>query len=670
MKNILFFFILIVCLTKNIVSQESKVVLFTGNNYENNIQSTKIQNFHKSLSKNYIIRITSKDFMNFIWVTNKNGLVYFNQDNLHEYSFTGEGNSYSIIIEFKVSADSSILYYNEIEIHSSTTINISKVNSNKTIVYKLKRRDGSNLQIDNCYLLFNHLKSKNGLEIIHMYYPTSINQFVIKYNEFPNNGKIIPEWVILGKQDNNQNDFYWFEGKLENNFNDTLFQNDPTTLEHSNFSYYISENQIPANPTPKVIFLPTPHFFQNDTEYNYPFELSIYYQADSSNNLLASQFYNNINLGRNNFDDIYTSPLHIKGGKVFGQIRYGSDLEFTISDTTNTVFGLTPTFWFGKFNNKNDTISLTGAWGAKAQPFGEYNQLFLSQTNDAVPQYPLNLVISDVKSGSIVIDKGLKLPEYNGKVYIDLGYPRDSLDFNVLPGNYNVTVTNSNGFLTGNIPSTVTSKSIFNLESLDKNPPSLNSFQILSTNVISHSLNSNNINKVRFMADDEHEIVQTKLYYKKTMSKDWQPLLLNHNGTYEIAFLPLMETGNYDLKLYLLDEYGNSMEMIQSSAFLYDNVTSVNFDEFPHDFKYQLAVAYPNPFNPTTTIKYTIGDNGFVKIQVFNMLGEKVKTIVSEFKFSGNYSAKFEGNNLPSGVYIYRMEVNNKVLSKKMVLLR
>jgi hypothetical protein len=83
-----------------------------------------------------------------------------------------------------------------------------------------------------------------------------------------------------------------------------------------------------------------------------------------------------------------------------------------------------------------------------------------------------------------------------------------------------------------------------------------------------------------------------------------------------------------------------------------------------------LAQNYPNPFNPTTTINYTLPQKSLVRIEVFNVLGEGVTTLVNKVEQAGTHSAKFDGSALPSGVYLYRIIAGNYVLTKKMLLLK
>ena len=87
-----------------------------------------------------------------------------------------------------------------------------------------------------------------------------------------------------------------------------------------------------------------------------------------------------------------------------------------------------------------------------------------------------------------------------------------------------------------------------------------------------------------------------------------------------------------------------------------------------HNFK--LEQNYPNPFNPSTTIKYQLPQRSNVILKVFNTLGEEVAELVNELKNAGSYSIEFNANNLPSGVYFYRMESNNFTSTKKLILLR
>jgi len=114
---------------------------------------------------------------------------------------------------------------------------------------------------------------------------------------------------------------------------------------------------------------------------------------------------------------------------------------------------------------------------------------------------------------------------------------------------------------------------------------------------------------------------------------------------------------------------------------VYYRLKQIDFDG-TYEFSFVIAVNsasvttmdleqnYPNPFNPNTNIKYQIGNEGFVSLEVFNSLGEVVATLISEFKQAGTYQISFNGTNLSSGVYVYILKSGNFIQSKKMILLK
>ncbi len=85
---------------------------------------------------------------------------------------------------------------------------------------------------------------------------------------------------------------------------------------------------------------------------------------------------------------------------------------------------------------------------------------------------------------------------------------------------------------------------------------------------------------------------------------------------------------------------------------------------------YELEQNYPNPFNPATIIKYQIPKDGIVTLKIYDILGSEVATLVNEQKTEGRYEVNFNASSLASGVYIYRLSVNEYVNVKKMILLK
>lgn len=85
---------------------------------------------------------------------------------------------------------------------------------------------------------------------------------------------------------------------------------------------------------------------------------------------------------------------------------------------------------------------------------------------------------------------------------------------------------------------------------------------------------------------------------------------------------------------------------------------------------FKLSQNYPNPFNPATKIDYTVAQAGPVSIKVYNELGQEVATLLNETLAPGSYQVTFDGKDLASGIYIYKMTAGSYVESKKMVLMK
>lgn len=84
----------------------------------------------------------------------------------------------------------------------------------------------------------------------------------------------------------------------------------------------------------------------------------------------------------------------------------------------------------------------------------------------------------------------------------------------------------------------------------------------------------------------------------------------------------------------------------------------------------ELDQNYPNPFNPATTIHYTLPERGHVQLDVYNIAGQRVATLVNASQAQGTHTAVFDGSGLSSGVYMYRITVNGQAITRKMMLLK
>jgi aminopeptidase N len=97
-------------------------------------------------------------------------------------------------------------------------------------------------------------------------------------------------------------------------------------------------------------------------------------------------------------------------------------------------------------------------------------------------------------------------------------------------------------------------------------------------------------------------------------------------------------------------------------------ILGVDNENIPN--KFSVEQNFPNPFNPSTQIQYSIGTKQLVQIKIYDVLGNEVATLVNEEKASGTYEVNFDAANLPSGVYIYKMQAGSFFNTRKMILLK
>jgi hypothetical protein len=118
---------------------------------------------------------------------------------------------------------------------------------------------------------------------------------------------------------------------------------------------------------------------------------------------------------------------------------------------------------------------------------------------------------------------------------------------------------------------------------------------------------------------------------------------------------------------YAVSSNGSVIKLIDSVLL---NLTGINHNEGTVPSVYSLKQNYPNPFNPTTTINYDVPLSGFVKISIFDILGNLVSVPVNEIKQAGSYEINWNASNYASGTYFYKMESGSFTEFKKMVLIK
>lgn len=152
---------------------------------------------------------------------------------------------------------------------------------------------------------------------------------------------------------------------------------------------------------------------------------------------------------------------------------------------------------------------------------------------------------------------------------------------------------------------------------------------------------------------------------KKNSNNDtWQTIASikasgNSYSTKNYSFTDkIVNAGNYSYRLKMIDNDG---------SFKYSSIENV---EVSAPAKYELQQNFPNPWNPTTTIRYRLPINSQVTIKLFDALGKEVTTLVNEIKTAGNYEVTLNGKNLSSGIYYYQMKAGNFIETKKITLIK
>ena len=120
-----------------------------------------------------------------------------------------------------------------------------------------------------------------------------------------------------------------------------------------------------------------------------------------------------------------------------------------------------------------------------------------------------------------------------------------------------------------------------------------------------------------------------------------------------------ISNGKYSYRLKQVDNDGK---------FEYSKEIEVEVNLLPTE--YALDQNFPNPFNPSTVIQYQIPQPGKVILNIYDMLGREVRTLVNEFQQNGTHSVTFDALHLSSGVYFYRIQSGSFIETKKMLLLK
>jgi hypothetical protein len=163
-------------------------------------------------------------------------------------------------------------------------------------------------------------------------------------------------------------------------------------------------------------------------------------------------------------------------------------------------------------------------------------------------------------------------------------------------------------------------------------------------------------------------VAKRNLYYMT-----WANVITTYNS--QLAYLPTSEDRATITDYYIFKLGGDTLRYSKWNAgsafydFTWSDYTSVKNDNVSIQ-SFELFQNYPNPFNPSTRIRYEIPERSFVSIKVYDVLGKEIANLVNEVKLIGNYEVDFDGSELTSGVYYYRVSAGDFIQTKKMVLLK
>mgnify|MGYP001268931624 CR=1 FL=1 len=170
------------------------------------------------------------------------------------------------------------------------------------------------------------------------------------------------------------------------------------------------------------------------------------------------------------------------------------------------------------------------------------------------------------------------------------------------------------------------------------------------------------------------------VYIKKSDQTEWAKIkmtksdITNGNFLFKTSDLHSFDKAYVDMKLIVQNSEGTKIEYLLQPAFTVGTCLSPQVIDSIKTTKgltdYHVSNNYPNPFNPQTTIKYTLPYTSKVQITIYDILGREVKKLVDEVEDEGNYTVNFNAGNLSSGIYFYSFRANSYTQIKKMLLLK
>ena len=176
-----------------------------------------------------------------------------------------------------------------------------------------------------------------------------------------------------------------------------------------------------------------------------------------------------------------------------------------------------------------------------------------------------------------------------------------------------------------------------------------------------------------FMLDSVDADFSTPLFLSPSDDDGSSAIITGSYGVIDSTLkeLGVLEGESIDLKWTVMAVASDSTRMAENSNDIsFTRMISVSNEPEDTPITFKLEQNYPNPFNPSSTIQFSLPEAGNVRLDVFTITGQLVTTLVNNRMVSGKHSVTFDGSNLASGVYVYRIVTGNFVQTKRMTLIK
>ena len=168
----------------------------------------------------------------------------------------------------------------------------------------------------------------------------------------------------------------------------------------------------------------------------------------------------------------------------------------------------------------------------------------------------------------------------------------------------------------------------------------------------------------------EHDQENWDLYFSSNGGSNWEGIKLNID-THQLSYVwtvPKIITDNARIRI-IQNNTGGDYEDASGDFIITDVQTSIGVQE-KNPAVFKLHPNYPNPFNPTTTINYEVPNSTNMDLSVYNLLGQKVVTLVSGTQSAGYHSIQWDASNVSAGAYFIKFQADDFLQIKKAILLK